>query len=396
MACYAGSTDPSSLTLETWHEDQSFYDSLSGRSPLMQLCRMINLARTEISLSAYSFHRIGTDTSDTKFATVDYELNPTWNPLQDYQSILDQCITQTIALTTYQVATDCYNRRYVSGSLLTTYYAAVSGCFTSRKEDWQVYINALRDVLEGFEVGNVQTEAWSTHIVTFTWQFEVSGDPDKVNPDYVEGSGEYAKYDPDALIPGAPGYFQMRFGATGRDEYNLYANRSTSCFADHTTPGALAAYYVRASTIYSGPGAPDYYLTESSGAVDYCDHGHASGWFTRDTAKVAYRLFAINQPSGFDLSLLDGHEIAWSLEPRYSAETPNISWSASATSGTHVAVISGAMNTADLEIDVTMTDANISNNWPVSKNVGFRLNITDGGSLTVCRDACGNYHIDGA
>jgi len=274
------------------------------------------------------------------------------------------------------------------------YYTAVSGCFSSRKEDWQVFIIALRDVLEGFEVANVDTQAWSTHTVSFLWQFQDTGDPSLINPDYVEGSGEVATYDPAALIPGAPGYFQMRFGATGHDEYNLYANRSVSCFADHTTPGALAAFYVRGGTVYSGPGAPDYYLTESTGAVDYCDHGHGSGWFTRDTAKVAFRLFAISQPSGFDLSLIDGHEIAWSLEPRYSAETPNISWTASATSGMHVAVISGAMNSADLEIDVTMTDANISNNWPVSKNVGFRLNITAGASITVCRDACGNYHLE--
>lgn len=394
MTCYAGSIDPSSLTLETWHSDESFYDSITGRSPLMQLCRMINLARAKLSLTDYSFHRIGTDTTDTSFAVIDYETHPTWNPLYDIKMILLDCQTACVGLFSYQTATDCYNRKYVSGTILSSYYTAVSGKSFDKKEDWQVIINALRVLLEDLETADIQTQAWTSHTVTFSWQFAVSGDPTKVNPDYIEGSGEYGMYDPAALIAGSPGYFQMRFGSTGHDEYNLFASRSVSCFPNHSTPGALSAFYVRGSGVFEGPGAPDYYYTESSGGVDYCDHGNNSGWFTRDTAKVAYRLLAISAPSGFDLSLIEGHEISWSLEPRYSLETPNISWSASATSGTFTAVISGAMNTADLEIDVSMTDANISNNWPISKSVGFRLHIVAGRTVNVCRDACGNYHLE--
>lgn len=431
MSCYAGSLDPSGLTLEAWHADESFYDSLTGKSPLMQLCRIANLARVELSLSNYSFHRIGTDTSDTSFAVVDYELNPSWNPLDDYKILLGQINSVLLDLFNYQLGPDCYYRRYVAGSLITDYSSAVSGSSLDYKEDWQIFINAIRDLLEGMALVNIQTKEWSTVLLYYGVSSEISW----------SNAGIYGMFAPGSVHPydDSADYSQMRFGKTGLDEYNLHGSATYGCGRTYTDYAGTTIYTAKDINPFSGPptasyeshlvnmkhlGAGfnnalftmsrgDYYVTQmtynslwpSPGPpiALYCDQEISNlGWWTTEEFTFTFRVsrsgagFVSGEPHPSD-----GYTVGWSIDETQTDPSNPISYTLSASSGT--ITWAEGQEYEDIAITATLTDANVGANWSsgdsfssvtlFNKSVYFSVAL-DKVSDSFCSDACDNIHED--
>lgn len=167
MTCYASTTETTGDTVGAWHDLESFYDSLSGKSPLMHLCRMCHDRSEALHAPELSFFRVGPNPADTALGSVDYDANPTWNPLRDINVILSQIHSRIAQLATQCLDTDtCIKWYYIPTSTVSTLYAAynsaISGSSLSNKEDWLIYINAMKTFLEGLSGLDIQSVSWTS------------------------------------------------------------------------------------------------------------------------------------------------------------------------------------------------------------------------------------------
>jgi len=162
----------------------------------------------------------------------------------------------------------------------------------------------------------------------------------------------------------------------------------------------LKAYFVRGGIADAAPGSPTpyFYINYFSYSIsDLCDLvGVSTGWYVTNYCKKKFTIEAKYNPSWrTDLRyLLEGLEVNWRLSAIYSSETPHMDWSATLDSGT-VALESDGMGgySADIEIEFTLDNANISHNWPTGKSVDFRLICDTPLNHIACKDACGNYSL---
>ena len=99
MSCYGGETVSIGITLPSWHDVESFYDSQDGQSPLMQLCRACREIYLSIAAPSLSFTRVGPNPADVAWAAVPYASTPAWNPLRDHETILTEINTRLILIT---------------------------------------------------------------------------------------------------------------------------------------------------------------------------------------------------------------------------------------------------------------------------------------------------------
>jgi hypothetical protein len=118
-------------------------------------------------MPALSFSKVGVNPSDTAFASVAYSSNPSWNPLQDIQVILNQIHTRITDLAGISLDTEtCIKWYYIPtatvSSLLSAYNSAISGSSLSNKEDWLIYVNAMKDFLEGLSGLDIESVPWTS------------------------------------------------------------------------------------------------------------------------------------------------------------------------------------------------------------------------------------------
>jgi len=166
MTCYASEIETTGDTVGGWHDLESWYDSLTGKSPLMHLCRMCHDRSEAVYASEISFQRVGANPSDTAFSSVDYDSNPTWNPLRDINVILSQIHSRIAQLAGQSLDTDtCIKWYYIPTATVSTLYSAynsaISGSSLPNKEDWLIYINAMKTFLEGLSGLDIESVAWA-------------------------------------------------------------------------------------------------------------------------------------------------------------------------------------------------------------------------------------------
>lgn len=404
MTCFAGDTLTSTLVLEEWHDISSFYDSILGRSPLMQLCRMVDLARADFYMNDIVWHRIGSDTSDEAFAVLDYEAHPTWNPLSDYDTLLTQCAVGVYEILQIVSGHDCYNRFFTDRASIISSIGALSlsnlGVFF--REDALAKMVRIREYLEMFEGAEITRLTWG--LTTISFAFSLQGiygyESNQVPAVYTEGSG-FQKHQTASDIEPTFGGYKSKFG--GAAEHNPYPGSAVCEPSTHSTPGALQSFFVRGGTVFP---ESDYYVIGAAGGDSYCESHESTdlgdsapppstGWFERTYTKAKFEISLVfGTPTGFDFSLLDGKTVDWHLEAIYTEdELPHIDWAASVTSGSHPLVIDGEINTDPLEIDLNIIDAHNDGNWATHKQVTFMIVLDSTMSFDVCKDACGFFHL---
>ena len=426
MSCYAGGIEVSTLTLETWHSNESFYDSLIGKSPLMQLCRMANLARASLALSDFSFHRIGVDTSDTKFATIDYEINTTWNPLYDYKTILSQVGSVLINLFDYQIGSDCYARKYHDDSILATFTSAMVGRSYDLKGDWGFIMNALRDLLDGMEGGDIDVEPWASMTVT---PLTVKQTTDRhtgfqylLEEVIVDTTNDYW------VVP-LTKVRTVLFGSTTTiDYYNTYPLSTTSVCSqpgDGDPPSLSLSdidlhagfkygsynYSTNSVTISPSPLTTDRIVVTSEypqtpakpggDSSDVCDQNNLElGWASTTGATLTFRVFK-NTGSSEANALLDGVSFDWAVtvtQLKLDSAWPDMEYTCT-MSGTDTW---GPGDYTDVVIEVTLDDPHMldEDDLPVHPDIdtsiggkGLRFSLNATCSTPICTDACGNLHL---
>lgn len=396
----------STLVLEEWHDFISPWDSLTGRSPLMQVCRMINAARASLYLDPYSFHRVGTDCLDTDLAIIDYELNPTWNPVYDFAQILSQAVSQYNALTNgvYYLGTGCKKRRYFDS------FPSITGN-VQLVEDWQPIIQTIRSGLELMEGGNIYTEPWIEHTVLF--ELVPAGAGITL---YSNGEGENYHYEAASLVAhaGFKGYYAKFAGA---DDFNAFENRDTTCFSSRYADdgGALTVRFdVGDAGYFPVTGSPTPYWqsffpsADGTWPVTFCEcesdtpatEPPTFGWWTRDKTRLNFKLKVTTSFLGsVDTSMFSGININWQASPSYFGPTPILSWTGT-SSGSIPTVVGGSFNTTSVyNTDMTLTLPS-SLSLPdqsvvagINKAISFSVNITNTYLFYFCVDACGNQHL---
>jgi len=155
----------------SWHDLESLYDSLTGKSPLMHLCRMCHDRSEALKMADLSFSKVGINPADTAFAALDYDANPTWNPLRDINVILSQIHSRIAQLAGISLdSTTCIKWYFIPtatvSALYSAYNSAISGSSLSNKEDWLIYINAMKTFLEGLSGLDIESVAWSAATAT--------------------------------------------------------------------------------------------------------------------------------------------------------------------------------------------------------------------------------------
>lgn len=178
MTCYASTTETTGDTVGSWHDLESFYDSLTGKSPLMHLCRMCHDRSEAVHAAELVYSRVGANPSDTAFGALDYDANPTWNPLRDIHVILSQIHSRIAQLAGQSLDTDtCIKWYYIPTATVSTLYSAynsaISGSSLPNKEDWLIYINAMKTFLEGLSGLSIQSVAWTSTTGSVNLDFDV-------------------------------------------------------------------------------------------------------------------------------------------------------------------------------------------------------------------------------
>lgn len=407
MACFAGDTVAHGVTLETWHDIESFYDSQSGQSPIVQLCRVTNLFHAYFDLPLISWTAIDTDTTDISWAAVDY--STTRDPMSDLVDLLNEVKHKLLAISsaTFIECEDCHWKRFNDHN--TIYISLLGITITDNREDWLQVILDLRSVLEAMEASLIERDAWPTYNIVFSTGLTPSPGAN------LSGSGTknylYLDLIEYGLTASDATHF-VRFGADVGVQAQQYPGEAVCGDNIHFTTGPLAVYYDRGGqALWAGVGERYYTLFRENLEIgedpNFCDcdqyYGSSGwvtnvsppqvGWFHRTNISKRYTFSEPVWPIGFDVSLLNGIEMPWEIQANYSAELPNISWSASETSGSRILVSGGVFNDTPIDIDFEMTNANVSTDtWPENKTVDFKL-LADEFIVTVCQDACGNWHL---
>jgi hypothetical protein len=178
MACYIGETETSADTVAFTHALETPWDSVAGRSPLMELCRMVQNRYSAIYQPTIHFTRVGANPADTALAGVDYAGTPALNPAGDFKTILEQCYNIIFAMTNPEVFLGSwggmvnsagYQWRYNNAAAVRAALATdLSGLVYTLQEDWKPIILALRTALESLSGAEVESRAWTPSTLAFT------------------------------------------------------------------------------------------------------------------------------------------------------------------------------------------------------------------------------------
>lgn len=425
----------STFTLPTWHEFVSPWDSLDGRSPLMQICRTLNEARAILSATPFDFHRVGTDALDTDLAVIDYELNPSWNPIQDFSTILTQCKSVVYSFangTYYPNSEDCKNRRYAD----YLSFPSITGD-TTLVENWQPIIVQIREFLALLVGADIQIQDWEPG--------EVDLYVDSIS--FVEGNGTYGENDLDALFVRTwdnpiAGDYEVRYGKSGGAAYNKFSDKATICTGKSWYLSSASAQPAHASgraTLIDAskvgtkflvglkyiPGVGDNYFpivldggtylstryiavpdpndeTYYPSGSDFCDqYNSAFGWAT---VTHTNHTFTISRTTfdGIPLELSDGELVEWHVE------NANASVGCSFTPSSGSFTWTTGVNSVDITVVTALTAANVSDTeWPGAEDLEpwedfpshifggkqtYPIMVIDTPNYPFCKDACDEWH----
>ena len=181
MACYAGTTVDIEIELPAWHEIESFWDSVTGKSPLMQLCRACRTLYAEVSAPALNFSHVGTNPGDTQWGSTNYEANPTWNAPGDHQTILTQINDRLMQISqpgmVYVNQSTCIQwgftnnaalaaaRKTYSDTLVSPVFPNPRLLYFERQEDWKAIMLAQRTFMDSLSGLKKTSAAWPRHLI---------------------------------------------------------------------------------------------------------------------------------------------------------------------------------------------------------------------------------------
>lgn len=317
MTCYASTTDTTGDTVGGWHDLESLYDSLTGKSPLMHLCRMCHDRSEAVHAAELVYSKVGANPSDTAFGALDYDANPTWNPLRDINVILSQIHSRIAQLAGQSLDSEtCIKWYYIPtatvSALYSAYNSAVSGSSLSNKEDWLIYINAMKTFLEGLSGLDIESVAWystsgSVASNTNTREGAVTADTGGIN---LSGFGVTSTIACGTLNS----YWQVQYNTD--QEFGDVAWNASASGAGLTSKldlsvgiqdwdGAYNTGSIRADSTTVHPSVCAT-ITEPDFFADYCQ----TGWFQVTRSKRRFNL-SIGTTGGMPISALTGKTFNW-------------------------------------------------------------------------------------
>jgi hypothetical protein len=170
MACYLGESKTVPALGESWHDFVSVFDSVSGRSPLCQMARMINDRRAVLEAGSSAIAIIGASPSDTALAGIDYALNLTRSPVRDFSTALKSCRDHILQLlvpwsnrtTGGLVNNDGERWGFNSGTTIRSDFEdAIDGLDFELVEDFQPILEAMRDALDATVSTTASSAPWA-------------------------------------------------------------------------------------------------------------------------------------------------------------------------------------------------------------------------------------------
>ena len=398
MSCLDPQEIEVTIDLEEWHTFETWYESRTGQSSLVQICRMVNYILPIFDRPAISFHRIGTTTTDTVLAGVDYDGNPTWNPLYDFRTILDRCIDAVYEILAIdEVSEDCIIRYPTDRtSVLTAFNLAVAGLNVELKEDWQQYIEAIRTALETVSASNITIPGMPTTTLSI-----VSFSDHARESTYTYGMHESSSV---YTVHISQDEWTFDWGLPDEGQKNPYSAIDSSCGSTTisgvtTNSGWVGAHFIsgdnggggNSNSVLVGT-EPDRYMNTrwfSAGGDEatFCESPLAGmGWRKYTTSTVTFRVVRVGDAEV--IAATDGLSVEWHI----TASNLSVSVSFSASSGSFSWPV--GVTTVDVVITTTLVDPGITDNeWPEDFDDHkcypvFHLDTT---GYEVCLDGCGDY-----
>jgi hypothetical protein len=399
-SCYLGETIASGVTPPTWHLDECFWDSRTGQSPLMQLCRSCRECLAAIKAPLTAFTRVGANPSDTRFGEIDYAGHPEWNPAQDFYTILTELHQRigTDMLGVYVDPLTCKRWRYhPSASATAVRQAYMEKIYVTwpvlgtpvfklnfaLQEDWFAIMEAMRDALEAYAALQKKSDPWT---LTVAGPFVANADISW--PSLSSPSGTYLK---GGLVPlPAPGQPYYTTVSGGRVYWGVDLSGGKQRYENidfgigkESGNGYSIAQFGFAVGIGAADNDPSLWsgnvrLPTGSGYVDG-DHPPPSdyvqvGWFKQKTRTVRISLNLSTIPTPLRSALV-GKTFAWTaqLRDRSTVNPFPLPYTATPASGTFVVTSTG---TSPAYVDVV-------------------FDITDDSSVTGPPFVGGSYHDDG-
>lgn len=410
--------EPIDVTPEEWHALESYFDSATGKSPLVQLCRITSEVYQEFEKPAIDFHRMGTVHDDTILAQTDYEANPDWNPYYDFATILTECKTYISQMVYNGFAEpfkfiqgdDCHRRYVADRATIYPLFLTTAAYDVELAEDWQPIIEILRECLDLVLASELVLLDHAESTVQINWGWT----------QFAGGEGTKAKRfenDPAALFQrtfDSCNDYEIRF----RGGYNHWADRAKNC-VDHpdsysVSPGSgfglLGAAFERITIVQGvfvdvtvativpsgsynairmGNGTTCYSTTES-----YCDQSYSEsgvtwriskqGWKTHYQHDGVMRVTLTEVPP----AAIVGQTVNWTM-----TETGNgVTISASPNSGSFV--IQAGQQVYDIEIVTNLVDIDFTgyDEWGAGQFFPGLVNF-EPASFTLCTDFCGNQTL---
>lgn len=391
------------IELPEWHEFETWYESRTGQSSFMQLCRVINYLLGIYDRDLITFYRVGSNPGDTDFAAVNYEANATWNPLYDIQSILTECKQAvTDILNAEDPSSDCTIRMVTDrSSIIAIYNAAVAGLNLALKEDWLPLLTAMRNALEGISISTQTILAMDEAYLSISSSGSVTAD----NILKIR----VGQNDPTCLTeidgPGATIRWQVDYG--GALEKNPYSARADSCglevedtdFAMTTGKGVGAFFRKAGNDQTAGDGSyswtnwsPSDLVAEGTpfceslvGGDDGASPISAAGWVEQYELTTA---FYVSRAAFSDnaLEATDGLLVEWHIEK----SNADIGCTFTPSSGSFNWGIGEEIKR--IEVVTTLTDADLTDSeWPGTPATCLPVFVLDTETHTVCVNACGDY-----
>lgn len=412
-----------SFTLgESWHDLDSIFDSTSGRSPIVQLARVVNDLSVALGRPNYTFPVIGTDLYDLILSEVDYESNPESHPLSDAIEIVTRCyyiMANSITVEDYTVeeidslsftnaalcSEDGLFRQVNAPSIRQEMVASASPAYKDKFRLKHIIL-AIRKALEDIQlvtqayVFPLRPSRIETGFLTIYRQLVVVGKwlyPIEV--DYERGANDPAAifrttWDPPPLKT------EVRFGnGSSWAHYNKWKNRAIQCSG---YSGTQDYYY----TVSLGVGASfrvwQPVLTSPDGAYyafrvpdPYCNNLMSSGWQTKKEMRATYRIEkTIHYPFGLTeeeqenlLDELEGETVNWTATISGSPDveytvTPGLTGSFVWGPGEHF---------KDIDFKITLVD--INGELFTSKYMGFHINNNQFDRYFIGRNCEGDHHV---